>query len=157
MADATTHLDPASRKRRLAHEAGGQEDELEIQSRKSQMTLHMENQERAFVAASRRTDRSLEARYQSALMASEVHKKRTGKNFRLTHQIVHDEEMYEEEEDEGMPECWPRSQDGSRSRALSQTDAYIAALIARKAGMPNFFEHSHALFAPPTSSPSLSG
>ncbi|CVK89341.1 uncharacterized protein FMAN_04373 [Fusarium mangiferae] len=65
---------------------------------------HEENQERAYIAASRRADRSLEARVQSAKMASEIHKKRTGKAFRITEQIVMKEEMYEEEDDE-----FPRS------------------------------------------------
>ncbi|CEJ91867.1 Putative Pc18g03370 protein [[Torrubiella] hemipterigena] len=60
---------------------------------------HEENQERAYIAASRRTDRSIEARVQSARMASEIHKKRTGKSFRITEEIVIKEEMYEEEDD----------------------------------------------------------
>jgi len=65
---------------------------------------HAENQERAYIAASRRADRSIEARVQSARMASEIHKKRTGKAFRITEEIVVKEEMYEEEEDD-----FPRS------------------------------------------------
>lgn len=65
---------------------------------------HEENQERAYIAASRRADRSIEARVQSARMASDIHKKRTGKGFRITEEIVLKEEMYEEEEDE-----FPRS------------------------------------------------
>lgn len=65
---------------------------------------HEENQERAYVAASRRADRSIEARVQSARMASEIHKKRTGKGFRISEEIVMKEEMYEEEE-----EFFPRS------------------------------------------------
>jgi len=65
---------------------------------------HEENQERAYIAASRRADRSIEARVQSARMASEIHKRRTGKAFRVTEEIVMKEEMYEEEEDD-----FPRS------------------------------------------------
>ncbi|KAF1736352.1 hypothetical protein CRV24_001959 [Beauveria bassiana] len=61
---------------------------------------HEENQERAYIAASRRTDRSLEARVQSARMASDIHKRRTGKSFRITDDIVMKEEMYEEEDDD---------------------------------------------------------
>jgi hypothetical protein len=61
---------------------------------------HEENQERAYIAASRRQDRSIEARVQSARMASEIHKKRTGKSFRISEDIVRKEEMYEEEEDD---------------------------------------------------------
>lgn len=61
---------------------------------------HEENQERAYIAASRRADRSIEARLQSARMASDIHRKRTGRGFRITEEIVIKEEMYEEEEDE---------------------------------------------------------
>lgn len=61
---------------------------------------HEENQERAYIAASRRADRSIEARVQSARMASEIHKKRTGKGFKISEEIVMKEEMYEEEDDD---------------------------------------------------------
>ncbi len=37
---------------------------------------------------------------QSARMASEIHKRRTGKGFRITEEIVMKEEMYEEEDDD---------------------------------------------------------
>ncbi|QPH01587.1 hypothetical protein C2857_005790 [Epichloe festucae Fl1] len=57
-----------------------------------------ENQERAYIAASRRTDRSIEARLQSAHKASELHKKRTGKSLHITEQIVFNDETYEEED-----------------------------------------------------------
>ncbi|KAI5919371.1 hypothetical protein F4810DRAFT_703634 [Camillea tinctor] len=61
---------------------------------------HEENQERAYIAASRRADRSLEARVQSAKMASEIHRRRTGRGLKVNEEIVLKEEMYEEEEDE---------------------------------------------------------
>lgn len=61
---------------------------------------HEENQERAYIAASRRADRSIEARVQSARQASEIHRKRTGKGFKITEEIVIKEEMYEEEDDD---------------------------------------------------------
>ncbi|OAA38947.1 hypothetical protein BBO_06800 [Beauveria brongniartii RCEF 3172] len=146
MSKSTADVHSETRKRSHIDTDTGNEHDSEMQARK--MTLHMENQERAYVAASRRTDRSLEARYQSALMASQVHKRRTGKTLRVTHQIVRDEEMYEEE-DQGLPSPSRFSQNGDRRRTLSQTDAYIAALIARKSGMQNFFEHNHALFTSP--------
>ncbi|KGQ02686.1 hypothetical protein BBAD15_g12098 [Beauveria bassiana D1-5] len=120
----------AGRKRPQFDHEGNEQHEPELQSRKS--SLHMQNQERAYIAASRRTDRSLEARYQSALMASAIHKKRTGKGFRVTHEIVQSEDMYEEEE--GLLES-TTSLNAYRGRTWSQTDAYIAALIARKSGM----------------------
>jgi len=62
---------------------------------------HEENQERAYIAASRRSDRSLEARIESARRASEIHKKRTGRGLRVTEEDVVNEEMYEEEDDDG--------------------------------------------------------
>lgn len=55
---------------------------------------------RAYIAASRRSDRSLEARVESARRASEIHKKRTGRSLRVTEQDVVNEEMYEEEDDD---------------------------------------------------------
>ncbi|KAG8629709.1 hypothetical protein KVT40_001328 [Elsinoe batatas] len=61
---------------------------------------HEENQERAYIAASRRSDRSLEARIESARRASEIHKRRTGRSLRVTEQDVVNEEMYEEEDDD---------------------------------------------------------
>ncbi|KAK3720570.1 hypothetical protein LTR37_003619 [Vermiconidia calcicola] len=61
---------------------------------------HEENQERAYIAASRRSDRSLEARVESARRASDIHKKRTGRALRVTEQDVMNEEMYEEEDDD---------------------------------------------------------
>ena len=62
-----------------------------------------ENKERAYVAASRRGDRSIEARVKSALMASAVHKKRTGKSLHITELLVLNEDMYEEEESRPLP------------------------------------------------------
>ncbi|TKA24273.1 hypothetical protein B0A54_17661 [Friedmanniomyces endolithicus] len=59
-----------------------------------------ENQERAYIAASRRSDRNLEARVESARRASEIHKQRTGRSLCSTEQDVIDEEIYEEEEDD---------------------------------------------------------
>lgn len=54
---------------------------------------------RAYIAASRRSDRSLEARMESAKRASEIHKKRTGRYYRITEETVINEQMYEEEDD----------------------------------------------------------
>ncbi|KAK5684716.1 hypothetical protein LTR17_027110, partial [Elasticomyces elasticus] len=61
---------------------------------------HEENRERAYIAASRRSDRGLEARVKSARRASEIHKQRTGRSLRVTEQDVIDEEIYEEERDD---------------------------------------------------------
>ncbi|KAH7126084.1 hypothetical protein EDB81DRAFT_910907 [Dactylonectria macrodidyma] len=66
---------------------------------------HEQNQERAFIAASRRGDRGIEARIQSARRASEVHKLRTGKALYVSRDIVLKEEMYEEVDD-GFPRSY---------------------------------------------------
>ncbi|KAL4896503.1 hypothetical protein BDV59DRAFT_107727 [Aspergillus ambiguus] len=58
-----------------------------------------ENQERAFIAASRRKDRSLDARLESANRASLLHKQRTGKALLINREIVEKEAMYEEVDD----------------------------------------------------------
>lgn len=93
---------------------------------------HEENQERAYIAASRRADRSIEARVQSAKMASEIHKKRTGKAFRITEEIVMKEEMYEEEDDD-----FPRSYRLLKSNMQTdnavlnaRVDAYLTNRVA---------------------------
>lgn len=62
----------------------------------------MENQERAYIAASRRSDRSLEARIVSAQRASEKHQERTGKALRVREEDVINEDMYEEIHDESQ-------------------------------------------------------
>lgn len=51
---------------------------------------------RAYIAASRRSDRSLEARVESARRASDMHKKRTGRALQVTEADVLNEAMYEE-------------------------------------------------------------
>jgi len=61
---------------------------------------HEENQERAYVAASRRSDRSLEARLKSAGRASEIHRRWRGRTLRVAEQNVRNEEMYEQEYDD---------------------------------------------------------
>ncbi|KAF4455138.1 hypothetical protein F53441_2458 [Fusarium austroafricanum] len=86
---------------------------------------HEENQERAYIAASRRADRSIEARVQSARMASEIHKKRTGKAFRITEEIVMKEEMYEEEDDD-----FPRSYRLLRQNMETSNPAFNARVDA---------------------------
>jgi len=93
---------------------------------------HAENQERAYIAASRRADRSIEARVQSARMASEIHKKRTGKAFHISEEIVIKEEMYEEEEDD-FPRSYrllgPRMQTSS-PEMNSRVETYLTNRVA---------------------------
>lgn len=52
----------------------------------------------AYIAASRRSDRSIEARLESARRASEIHKRRCGRGLKVTEEAVMNEEMYEEED-----------------------------------------------------------
>lgn len=104
---------------------------LEKAARKTERS-HEENQERAYIAASRRADRSIEARVQSARMASEIHKKRTGKGFKITEDIVLKEEMYEEEDDD-LPRSYrllSASMQTSSPEMNSRLDAYLSNKMA---------------------------
>lgn len=69
---------------------------------------------------------------QSARMASEIHKKRTGKSFRITEDIVIKEEMYEEEDDD-FPRSYrllgPHMQTGS-AEMNSRLEAFLTNKIA---------------------------
>ncbi|BFZ56793.1 hypothetical protein PYCC9005_003841 [Savitreella phatthalungensis] len=95
--------------------------------RKSERT-HEENQERAYIAASRRTDRSLEARMESARRASEIHKRRTGKALKISEQDVINEEMYEEEDDD-LPSAY-RNLNSHLYTGSSSFDARLQAYLA---------------------------
>ncbi|KAL0939626.1 uncharacterized protein CTRU02_206236 [Colletotrichum truncatum] len=94
---------------------------------------HEENQERAYIAASRRADRSIEARVQSAKMASEIHKKRTGKGFKISEAIVQAEEMYEEEEDD-MPRSY-RMLASHLQTGSAEFDYRVNAFLANRVAM----------------------
>ncbi|KIW11631.1 hypothetical protein PV08_10933 [Exophiala spinifera] len=107
---------------------------------------HEENQERAYIAASRRSDRSLEARVESARRASEIHKRRTGRSLRVTEQDVINEEMYEEEDDD-LPLQYRRLtahlQTGSAdfNRRLA---AYLTNQLAMRSAMQQMVQNSYA-------------
>lgn len=107
---------------------------------------HEENQERAYIAASRRSDRSLEARVESARRASEIHKRRTGRSLRVTEQDVINEEMYEEEDDD-LPLQYRRLtahlQTGSAdfNRRLA---AYLTNQVAMRSAMDQMVQNSYA-------------
>ncbi|MCJ1311013.1 hypothetical protein MMC25_004683 [Agyrium rufum] len=107
---------------------------------------HEENQERAYIAASRRSDRSLEARVESARRASEIHKRRTGRSLRVTEQDVINEEMYEEEDDD-LPMQYRRLtahlQTGSAdfNRRLA---AYLTNHVAMRSALDQAITHSYA-------------
>lgn len=106
---------------------------------------HEENQERAYIAASRRSDRSLEARVESARRASEIHKRRTGRSLRVTEQDVINEEMYEEEDDD-LPMQYRRLtahlQTGSAdfNRRLA---AYLTNQVAMRSAMEQMVQNSY--------------
>ena len=93
---------------------------------------HEENQERAYIAASRRSDRSLEARLESARRASEIHKKRTGRALRVTEQDVINEEMYEEEDDD-LPAQYRRFAAHLQNQSLWLDHKYESYMIANTA------------------------
>lgn len=73
-------------------------DRLWVEDREAALTMGAHT-ERAYTAASRRGDRSLEARFESAKKASFWHWKMHGKWLNITEEIVDSEEMYEELED----------------------------------------------------------
>ncbi|KAJ5310249.1 uncharacterized protein N7443_002710 [Penicillium atrosanguineum] len=91
-----------------------------------------ENQERAFIAASRRKDRSLDARLESANRASMLHKKRTGKAFHITKDIVEKEAMYEEV-DERYQEKRIRMLQAQNMQIEEQFHRHLLAAFAARA------------------------
>ena len=101
---------------------------------------------RAYIAASRRSDRSLEARVESARRASEIHKRRTGRSLRVTEQDVINEEMYEEEDDD-LPSQYRRLtahlQTGSAdfNRRLA---AYLTNHVAMRSALDQAVNASYA-------------
>ncbi|KAI9707307.1 MAG: hypothetical protein M1836_000267 [Candelina mexicana] len=107
---------------------------------------HEENQERAYIAASRRSDRSLEARVESARRASEIHKRRTGRSLRVTEQDVVNEEMYEEEDDD-LPLQYRRLtahlQTGSTDFNRRLT-AYLTNHVAMRSALDQAINDSYA-------------
>ncbi|KAL2163431.1 hypothetical protein VTH06DRAFT_5488 [Thermothelomyces fergusii] len=74
-------------------------DVVDMPLKKTQRT-HEENQERAYIAASRRADRDIEHRIRSALKASECRRKRTGRGLKITREAVVGDEQYESEDDD---------------------------------------------------------
>ncbi|KAI7160533.1 hypothetical protein D0869_07188 [Hortaea werneckii] len=91
---------------------------------------------RAYIAASRRSDRSLEARVESARRASEIHKRRTGRSLRATEQDVVNEEMYEEEDDD-LPMQYRRLTAHLQSQNIHldrRLQAYVAQQVAMRTG-----------------------
>ncbi|KAI9052451.1 hypothetical protein LZ554_003796 [Drepanopeziza brunnea f. sp. 'monogermtubi'] len=106
---------------------------------------HEENQERAYIAASRRSDRSLEARVESARRASEIHRRRTGRGLRVTEADVMNEEMYEEEDD-GFPRQYlqlaAHLQSGNRE-FNSRLEAYLTSNVAIRSALEKTIWNSY--------------
>ncbi|KAL9006392.1 MAG: hypothetical protein Q9188_000866 [Gyalolechia gomerana] len=100
----------------------------------------------AYIAASRRSDRSLEARVESARRASEIHKRRTGRSLRVTEQDVVNEEMYEEEDDD-LPVQYRRLtahlQTGSADFNRRLT-AYLTNHVAMRSALDQAITNSYA-------------
>ena len=113
-----------------------------VKPQKTERT-HEENQERAYIAASRRSDRSLEARIESARRASEIHKKRTGRALRVTEQDVINEEMYEEEDD--LPASYRLFAQHLQQNNLSldgKFESYMIANLATRQAMLSQYSSS---------------
>lgn len=108
---------------------------------------HEENQERAYIAASRRSDRSLEARIESARRASEIHKKRTGRALRVTEQDVINEEMYEEEDDD-LPTQYQRLNAHLHTTSV-MFNKKLHDYIATQHGVRNMFMSQYQNQSPP--------
>lgn len=96
---------------------------------------------RAYIAASRRSDRSLEARIESARRASEIHKKRTGRALRVTEQDVVNEEMYEEEDDD-LPAQYRRLTAHLQTNSAEFNRKLHAYLATHQAGRQALFDQS---------------
>jgi hypothetical protein len=91
---------------------------------------------RAYIAASRRSDRALGPRVESARRASEIHKRRTGRSLRITEADVLNEEMYEEEV--GLPThhdlltAHLQTQNASFERGVA---AYLTSHVSMRAAL----------------------
>ncbi|TVY21970.1 hypothetical protein LARI1_G000035 [Lachnellula arida] len=106
---------------------------------------HEENQERAYIAASRRSDRSLEARVESARRASEIHKRRTGRSLRVTEQDVINEEMYEEEDDD-LPSQYRRLTAHLHTGSVDfnkRLSAYLTSNVAMRSAVEQAVNNSY--------------
>ncbi|GIZ38203.1 hypothetical protein CKM354_000162600 [Cercospora kikuchii] len=102
---------------------------------------HEENQERAYIAASRRSDRSLEARVESARRASEIHKKRTGRSLRVREEDVMNEEMYEEEDDD-LPMQFRRINALNPGFAYSAFNERVNSYLQGQIGVRNYLHQA---------------
>ncbi|KAK4124618.1 hypothetical protein N657DRAFT_571628 [Parathielavia appendiculata] len=114
-------------------------DVAELPLKKTHRT-HEENQERAYIAASRRADRDIEHRIRSAMKASECRRKRTGRGLKITRQAVMGDEQYESEEDDHATRRFSMSTTSSTlsdSYMPSREDRYAEVDALFKKHFPN--------------------
>ncbi|EXM21204.1 hypothetical protein V3481_003152 [Fusarium oxysporum f. sp. vasinfectum] len=99
---------------------------------------HENNHEQACLATSRQPDHSLEAHIEPDGMASELHKKRTGKALRIKKETVLKEDMFEEEENESLQSTRPNFDPITDSEAGcgSDTDVLPATSYSTAASTP---------------------
>lgn len=105
---------------------------------------------RAYIAASRRSDRSLEARVESARHASEIHKRRTGRSLRVTESEVNSERVYEEEIDDRASQF----QNLAASQCLGSAgfDSRVEAYLTNQLAMRNAIDQLNTVNVPQRSS-----
>lgn len=96
---------------------------------------------RAYIAASRRSDRSIEARVESARRASEIHKKRTGRSLKVTEADVQNEEMYEEEDDD-LPMQYRRFSALNPGQPYSAFQHRVQNYMTGQVGMRNYLHEA---------------
>ena len=100
---------------------------------------YIQDPEGSSIAASRRSDRSLEARLKSARRASEIHKRRTGRSLRVTEQDIINEEMYEEEDDD-LPLQYRRLTNHLQTGS-SDFNRRLAVYLTNQVAMRHAMEH----------------
>jgi hypothetical protein len=103
------------------------------------------NISRAYIAASRRSDRGLEARMESARRASAIHEKRTGRALRVTEADVVNEEMYEEIND--LPSEYRRLNAHLQTQSTDfdrRLLAYLATQMGTRQAVSDCWQNQHS-------------
>ncbi|PGH13998.1 hypothetical protein AJ79_03267 [Helicocarpus griseus UAMH5409] len=133
------HVAKKKRTMEMAVESEIAETEEQKKAREDITRKKLEDKERAFIAASRRTDRSIEKRLESAYSASKTHEERTGKPLRITREAVEREEMYDEVDDGFEQRRRRRSEElALRSQSLDQSlQQQYNIFTSQRYGQPN--------------------
>ncbi|KAK4242883.1 hypothetical protein C8A03DRAFT_10908 [Achaetomium macrosporum] len=118
--------------KRMSPPSDAASEVAEIPVKKTHRT-HEENQERAYIAASRRADRPIDQRMRSAFKASECRKKRTGRGLKITEKAVLGDEQYEsdDEEDTGHRGIPPSNVSAAGSTSAADRYEEVNALFAQ--------------------------